>query len=380
MEQGFGKIMIYYYAFPHYRKAILEKLLEQSSNAVQLAAGIEGRAGIKVLRRKELPTLQELPSRSFGPLSWQIGVVRRAVGGEFDTVVVGPALSSLPTWCILLARRLQRKRTFLWGQCGRRGDRSIRRFAQELMNRLATGLMVYGQSEYQAAQELGLDEPKVHVVNNATRTNTPEEISDAEVFDRASSKFGRATSVGELTILYLGRVIPEKKVDVLLEAGRLLVNNFPQLRIKVVGGGDGLQQVTAAFDEPYITFYGPVYDPAKLRSLFSEATIVCSPFHMGLVAVDALREGVPVMIPDNPMNASEVEALTPGVNAKYFKAGNSEDLAAAVSCFIADFRDISRTEYLHERRRQLEIWQPENVARQILDVISHANIPDHNAI
>lgn len=375
------RVLFYYFAFPHYRLTIFNEICDQAkqNHAVEVAfaAGVKSREGIKVLRSEEFPALQELSSRSFGPLTWQKKALGLGAGKKYDAVVLGPALSSINTWLILVLRRLGGRRTYLWGQCGRPGDRSPRRYAQEIMNRMATSLMVYGQSEARAAQELGLSSKKIHVVNNATDSNAQALRLDYGLFENAVAKTVKARAAGELRILHLGRVVSWKRINVLLEAARALRVEYPQVSVDIVGGGDALESLRTEFNESFIRFHGEVYEKDRIADFLSEATVVCSPFHMGLVAVDALRAGVPVMIPDNSMNASEVEALTPGVNSKYFSAGDPIALAKAVEAWLKEFPDVTSEQYLEARARELAIWDPSNVARQILKIVS-GNAVMHN--
>src|SRR5699024_3163343 len=102
-----------------------------------------------------------------GPFSWDHKVFRKAVSKHFTTVILAPAVSSVTTWATLVFRKLLRRKTLLWGQCGKPGDRTFKRLLQEVMNRMATGLLVYGSIEEAGAVELGTPSDKIHRVHNA---------------------------------------------------------------------------------------------------------------------------------------------------------------------------------------------------------------------
>lgn len=365
------KGLLYYFALPHYRREIVKNLVSQSGGNVEVAAGTIGREHIKPLTKTDIETMDELESVGFGPISWQRGVVRRAISGKYESVILGPATMSLSTWMILFSRRILRKRTYLWGQCGRLGERTPKRFVQEIMNRLATGLLVYGDSEARAACELGLAPEKVHVVQNATRSNLEliESQSDQGVYERVQRQAKAAAEDGAITLLYVGRLVESKRVDVLLEAGKLLSPNFEKLRIIVVGGGVELESLRANYSQPYVDFRDWIYDEDQLNGAIRDATLVVSPYHIGLLAVDALRVGTPVLVPNNPHNGPEFESLTLGTNALMFTAGDSKSLAQAVETWVEVAPEIPREKFIAARTESLKIWTPEHVASRILEVV-----------
>jgi glycosyltransferase involved in cell wall biosynthesis len=367
-----GRVLVYYFAFPRYRREILRGLNKAIPDRVDFVSGSTSRANIVALDDGDVEGLTVVPSLRLGPVSWDRGVFSRAVGRRYSAVILGPATLSLTTWCILVARRLRGRRTFLWGQCGKFGDRSLKRRIQEVMNRLATGLLVYGENEAVAATQFGLARERVHVVNNATRSNS-DVIAAADgqrQFARVVEAADAARALGEVRLLFVGRVNRDKHVAVLLEAAdRLRSSAYPQLSIDVIGDGDAKEELRAAYPHPWARFHGWVYEEERLDDYFSGATLVCSAYDMGLVAIDALRAGTPVLIPDNPRNGPEVEALTPGVNAMRFVPGDSDSLAASVVSWIDGAQHIDADRYRDARTDALSVWDPDVVATGISRVV-----------
>jgi glycosyltransferase involved in cell wall biosynthesis len=349
-----GRVLVYYFAFPRYRLEILHGLEKEMPERVELASGSTSRASIVALDESDISSLSVKASLHVGPVSWDRGVLVPASGRRFDSVVLGPATMSLTTWAILVCRRVRGRKTFLWGQCGKFGDRSLKRRVQEAMNRLATGLLVYGENEAIAATQMGLPRDRVHVVHNATRSNT------------ASAK-----SRGEVRVLFVGRVNKDKRLAVLLEAAEMLrASEYPCLTVDIIGDGDDREAMRAAYPESWARFHGWVYESATLKTFFEEATFVCSPWDMGLVAIDGLRAGTPVLVPDNPRNGPEVEALTPGLNAMLFTPGEPASLASAISSWFDAALELDSGRYRDARRSALAIWDANAVAAGISAVIT----------
>lgn len=359
-----SEALVYYFAFPHYRREILAGLHARPEPTFDLIAGSSSRANIKALGSDEIDGLEIVRSFRLGPVSWDRGVVARASSRRYRTVVLGPATLSLSTWAILLVRRLRGRRTYLWGQCGRFGDRSVKRRVQEAMNRLATGLLVYGENEAVAATQLGLSARRVTVVNNATHSNQDvlDAADDSAQLARARAAAASAHRDGDLRLLFVGRLNHDKRLDVLLSAARQLRERFPRLVVDLIGDGDARADLREQFGEDWVRFHGWVYDTEELADYFSAATFVCSPFHMGLLAIDALRAGTPVLVPDNPMNGSEVEALTNMVNAVRFRAGDVDGIGDAVGQWFSVVASLDLDVYRDARRTALATWDPAGVA------------------
>ena len=109
-------------------------------------------------------------------------------------------------------------------------------------------------------------------------------------------------------VLYVGRIHPEKGLDMLLNATRKLSNGWTfkiigPSEVAAGGGGDAylaaLQRINGAGN---IEFIGPVYDPEQLNSYYAEASIFVYPSvaeqgeTFGLAPLEAMAWGcVPVV-------------------------------------------------------------------------------------
>lgn len=366
------RVLVYYFAFPHYQREILEALLATPLATTELVSGSATRASVAGLDATSLPGLSVKPSVTIGPFSWDRGVALRAISARFDAVVLGPAHSSLTTWVILLVRALLGRRTFLWGQCGLLGDRSIRRWVQEVMNRLATGLLVYGEAAAEAARSLGTSARKVTIVNNASSSNRryDNQQTGVQSHERAVAAVKHARETGELVLTFIGRLTPDKRLDVLFDALARLRDNYPSVTLHVVGDGPDRAALASHPASEHAQFHGWIYDSEKLEHLLKQTTMVVSPYLMGLLALDALRAGVPVLVPDNPLNGPEVEALTEGVNSLRFEAGNAASLAETAGRWVEDVHSsVSLDVFMAERTRALRRWEPAMVAERMMKAV-----------
>lgn len=366
---GEDRVLIYSFSFPHYRISVLEEIQRRFGEQLELLSGSQNREGVRGLTEKELPGLQVSNSKHLGPFSWDRDIFHKAVSKRYSVVVLAPAVSSLSTWAILGFRKLSGRTTLLWGQCGKPGDRSVKRLLQELMNRMADRLLVYGGFEEAGAVEYGTPSEKIHRVMNAVPLQ-PVEFTSHQLADCINQKVTQALELGDLRLIYVGRIISGKNVEILLQAGELLRHKYPKLSILFIGDGSEASRLRGLYPDPRYQFLGAIYDKEELQKEILNATFVVSPSTMGLLALDALSAGVPVLVPDHPHNGSEVEALTYQINAFSFQHDNPHELSNTVDSALHTLRTIDNDNYFLNREKSIQAWSARAVGENITDIIT----------
>jgi glycosyltransferase involved in cell wall biosynthesis len=104
-------------------------------------------------------------------------------------------------------------------------------------------------------------------------------------------------------VLFLGRLDPIKRIDVLIQAWRQVQERFPAWDLEIVGPDENghLQQLQKMAAEPNaqrVAFRGPAYGPAKEAAL-RQAQLLVLPSrseNFGMVVAEALANGVPVIV------------------------------------------------------------------------------------
>ncbi len=127
--------------------------------------------------------------------------------------------------------------------------------------------------------------------------------------------FYNKTSEGrqKTTIIYTGRIAPEKGIDLLIRAFAILYKNNPELKLQLVGscdmgtGGGGDEYIrqlnTLAGDAP-VEFITPIRDPQKLADQLRAADIYVYPScadkgeAFGVAPLEAMGVGIPVIVSD----------------------------------------------------------------------------------
>lgn len=102
------------------------------------------------------------------------------------------------------------------------------------------------------------------------------------------------------TICYVGRLIPHKHVDDLIEAVKIVKKSIPGIRLKVVGGGQELERLKALTSrlklESSVTFFGVVPEYKDMIKELKGSQLLVLPSTregFGIVLVEAFASNVP---------------------------------------------------------------------------------------
>ncbi len=149
----------------------------------------------------------------------------------------------------------------------------------------------------------------------------------------------RCTKTGFLTILFVGQLIPEKGVDLLIEAVRRISARTDQrLFLKVAGAGhqrSALERLAAEVLPGQVEFLGQVED---VPTLFRSADLAVFPSRwqeaFGFVVAEAMACGIPVIASDAG-GIPEVLGQDSQVGL-VFRNGDVDDLERQIRFLISD--------------------------------------------
>lgn len=187
-------------------------------------------------------------------------------------------------------------------------------------------------------------------------------------------------------VLFVGRMMPEKGVELLIEAMILLRQHRPEARLRVVGpweksqGGGGAEYMLnlltiAAPLEKHVEFIGPVKDEAELSALHEEAAVFAYPLldahdePSPLAPLAALAHGLPVVVSDL---ASFDEYLQPGPYVHRFNhnaASAPARLAGVLERILV--QPAERSAVAPAARARAELFSVERIAQQYIDAFAN---------
>ncbi len=198
---------------------------------------------------------------------------------------------------------------------------------------------------------------------------------DVEFFEAAAPLPGYPREGG--TIGFVGRFTePRKGMPVLLDAMRLLVADFPGLRLVVVGGGDQEELRREAGPElaGRLELLGQADDDVKARML-SSVDVYCAPNtggeSFGMILTEAMAAGTAVV-------GSDLDAfrrvLDDGRAGALFPVGDPVGLAAALRDMLTEPQ--RRGTLVANARRRVAAYDWPVVAGQVLRVYEQAIAAD----
>ncbi len=264
---------------------------------------------------------------------FQPAVVAPCVRAHVAVLELNPR--SLTTWLVLLVRRILRRKTILWGHAWpRAGADSPSDNVRNLMRTLGNVIVVYTESQ---RRELESRMPGKAIVAAPNSIYLAEEMRPV------------ATQGERRHFLYVGRLVSQKKVDLLVRAFAKFKSRSPECnnRLIVVGDGPEKSQLMALCRQLRVSgdvdFMGHVASIDALRSIYETALVSVSPGGVGLSLTQSLGFGVPMIVADREPHGPEFEAVLHGTNALLFSANDADALCDGMLRVVNDSVDwISR--------------------------------------
>lgn len=148
-----------------------------------------------------------------------------------------------------------------------------------------------------------------------------------------------------IKLLFVGRLFPEKSIDTLIKAIPYILIENKNIHLMIVGGGhlrEKLEELVKKLEiNKYVTFLGLVSEEDKVLA-FNAGDVFVLPSLAeleGMVVLEAMACGKPILVADAPMSASRYFVEN---NGFLFKPENPKDLAEQALKLINN--DTLRTE------------------------------------
>jgi glycosyltransferase involved in cell wall biosynthesis len=306
-------------------------------------------------------------------LSWWPGLLKFPVSGPNrpDAVIMPWSIQFLSLLPALKRARRAGIGTVAWGHGYSKKDNAIRTWARNWVGSLADSIVLYARNDSVIASlaRSGVTADRVFIAPNAIDQRPIQAARVAWVREP-----GRLVAFREQNalhdgpvVLFVARIMPERRLDVLIRALPALSARYPNLQLVLIGDGldserarvraamhdSGVEEVDAAgrpmrpdapTGRPRVRFVGPIYNEDQLAPWFLCADAMCFPAGLGLSVEHAFGYGLPVLAGDDPgQHGPEFACIIDGENGKTFRPGDSQDLARQLDWMLAD----------PERRRSL---------------------------
>lgn len=351
------RVGIAYHYFAHYRAPVLREMIKQRSPAPAYVLMADDHSNLPALvcldeksLSRDLPgenvEWRDLENRWIGKrFLWQRGLIGKALSKDLDAIVLLGNVYFLSTWVAAVAARLSGKHVLMWTHGALAKEAGAKGWVRSVFYRLAHDLLLYGHRAKDILAEGGIDASRMHVVYNSldydaqVRLRKPLDEGTrrsgvAQLFPQL--EIGDATNRALSPLLFVGRLLEDKGVDLLLEVVASLASNSAyEIVAIVVGEGPAREslerQARALGITDRVHFEGACYEETRIAELFSYASLCVIPGDLGLSGIHSLTYGTPVITHDDlDRQKPEFEAVREGVSGAYYRRGDATSLADTV--------------------------------------------------
>lgn len=229
---------------------------------------------------------------------------------------------SITSWLFLIKSYIfSRGKTVLWGHLlNSKGKTPIIR---KLMVKMASGVIFYTHTQLDLYHKLF----NKSLITSGVAPNSVVKSDQVRDLKQPGHDF-----------IYVGRLVKEKKVKLMLEAFKEAREDGKRhFRLHVVGNGPELQELISWTKnenlEEAIIFHGHISDREKLAELYSKSIASVSPGPVGLALTQSLSFGKPMIISDEKHHGPEFEGLLIGETGSLFETNNKSALSRELITF-----------------------------------------------
>ena len=355
---------------PPYRKTFYEKLCCNSAHTWLVVRGrVKGETGRpEYTGGLQFPTVDaNNVERKLGPLTlrMQQGALAAVRKHSPDVVVMLGMVGNLSNWMLLVWARLTGRKVVMWA-CGWQPQAtgsvslSVKQLLMRLHFNLADRCLLYSSKGRDYLASVGVRQDRMVVCYNGI------EIDDLLLQENKTEQDAaqlRAENLAgdDFIFLYVGGLIADKRVDLLLDAFEEIRGGNPRAVLWIVGDGPeavSLRQYAALKNNGGVRFFGRIVD--DVDRFFSAADVFVLPGIGGLAFNQAMIWRTPCI--GSEADGTEDDLLLDGKTGFRFIRDNTASLQAAMAAAISAPEAAMRA--MGEEARQL-IVDRSNVTRMV---------------
>lgn len=173
-------------------------------------------------------------------------------------------------------------------------------------------------------------------------------------------------------ILYIGRLVQYKRVDILIRAMAVVLRKVPRARLVIVGDGPERKKLVGLAQDLKISgavvFTGNIPSNEEVARIYSESTVFALPSVLegeGIVLKEAMGARLPVVATNVP-GSGVLSVVRDGWNGLLVKPGEEEPLAQSLLALISS--PERREEMGRHGREGVEKWTWDEVAERVFRI------------
>ncbi|HIF13262.1 MAG TPA: glycosyltransferase family 1 protein [Dehalococcoidia bacterium] len=336
-----GKIGIQQRVLPRYRKPFFDLLAERCSGDLGIFAG-EPRPEENIVIAEELDVANYRHasnvhiSRGRTYFCWQRGMRRWLNEYDPDALIVAADPRILTNYLAIRHMRARRRPVIGWGlgtlNPPRNGDKlSMVSRLRSRLYRTFDAVIAYSSKAAEDYRRAGVPDERIFVAHNSVSTESADAArkrfpaGGLEVQEWRTSQ-----GLSRPTVICVGRLIPGKRLDLLIEACR---ENGDDCDLVIVGDGperSALEQL-AAERFPRTRFLGHL-EGDSLSIAFGASDVFVLPGTGGLAIYEAMAHGKPVIVGQG--DGTESDLVYNGRNGCHVSPGDVGALTSAIQAYL----------------------------------------------
>jgi len=188
----------------------------------------------------------------------------------------------------------------------------------------------YTKDAFDIISSYGVEKQKTFIIYNSPNTSTL-----LENFEKAKNQTPYLLPK-KFRIIHSGRLVKWKRVDLLIDALKLLIKEFPELELVIIGSGpeeNNLKSMVIRYDlDEHVKFLGSIYSTEILANIYYNSTVYVLAGMGGLSINEAMCFEKPIIV--SRCDGTEKMLVRNGFNGFYFEEGNGMDLANKIRTIL----------------------------------------------
>lgn len=326
-----GRLALQDLVLPLYRRTIYERLEPRINGGLGVFTGVSGEThGVVVSDELAVAENMRVVNRHYigGPaeIVWQPGFVNWLESFKPDVMIASGNPRIASTYRAIRWARRNNVPVLGWG-LGTLMMGSRLAPARNLMRRFFfqsfDGILAYSSKAKEQYASCGVREERIYIVHNAI---SPRPTHEAPARDDKLVDGGR--------LLFVGRIYPGKRLDLLFEAVASLPDSMSP-SIEIVGDGPGYEEIQAEADALLpgrVHFTGALYGE-ELSAAFRRADLFVLPGMGGLAIQEAMTWALPVIAAEG--DGTQFDLVREG-NGWLMEPGDVDSLRRALMSALND--------------------------------------------
>lgn len=334
------KVRVVQPVIPRYREPFFARLAARPGIELEVWADLHGQGSLASAPDAGAYRRVHAPYRAWGPIVWQPALMQ-AVDGGAEVVVAHWNARYVHLLPAIRAAHRRGVGIALWGHGIGKRESAWKRAIRERCGRAADAVILYTPGVAADLARSGFDPTRIFIAPNSLDLGPIDAATAAWPDDRVARFLGERDGTPGRLIVFLSRLEPDKRVDLLLEAFRTVSASRPDLRLVILGDGPArasLERMASALGiATRVRFEGAVYDEDRIAPWMRGALCMAYPGPIGLSLMHAFAYGVPVLTHgDRQGHGPEIEALVDGSNGLLVPRDDAAALAAAIGSLADD--------------------------------------------